>query len=211
MSTNSEKKKAVRNLVIVLGDQLDAEGAALEGFEAGRDGVWMAEVTEESTHVWSTKPRIAVFLAAMRHFRDELRGRGWRVEYGELEDAGNTGTLAGELERAVKRLKPAKLIVTQPGEWRVRAALEAVAQRLGVEVEERADWHFLCSLEEFRQHAAGRKQLRMEFFLSGDAEALRRVDGLKWRAGGRAVEFRSGQSRKFSEGRAGGLEGAGDV
>jgi deoxyribodipyrimidine photolyase-related protein len=148
----------------VLGDQLDAEGAALEGFDPARDAVWMAEVAEESTHVWSSKPRIAVFLAAMRHFRDELRGRGWRVEYSEMGDADAAGGLPGALVRAVKRLKPERLIVTQPGEWRVRTGLEKAAAELGVAWEERADRHFLCSLEEFRAHAAGRKQLRMEFF-----------------------------------------------
>ena len=32
----------------------------------------MAEVREESTHVWSHKARIALFLSAMRHFRDDM-------------------------------------------------------------------------------------------------------------------------------------------
>ena len=59
---------------LVLGDQLDRRSAAFDGFDAAVDRVWMAEVAGESTHVWSTKPRIAVFLAAMRHFRDRLRG-----------------------------------------------------------------------------------------------------------------------------------------
>ena len=53
-------------LVIVLGDQLDRGGAAFDGFDRRRDRVWMAEVAEESTHVWSHKARITVFLAAMR-------------------------------------------------------------------------------------------------------------------------------------------------
>lgn len=40
-------------LVLVLGDQLDRGGAAFDGFERGRDRVWMAEVAGESTQVWS--------------------------------------------------------------------------------------------------------------------------------------------------------------
>ena len=47
-----------RHLVIVLGDQLDRSSAAFDGFDAARDTVWMAEVAEESTHVWSHKARI---------------------------------------------------------------------------------------------------------------------------------------------------------
>jgi len=59
----------MRNLVIVLGDQLDAESAAFDGFDPARDAVWMAEARGESTCVWSHRARIALFLSAMRHFR----------------------------------------------------------------------------------------------------------------------------------------------
>ena len=63
-------------LILVLGDQLDAASAAFDGLDAKRDVVWMAEVKHESEKVWSTKARIAVFLAAMRHFREALKERG---------------------------------------------------------------------------------------------------------------------------------------
>ena len=58
----------LRSLIVVLGDQLDLDAAAFDGFDAAADTVWMAEVAEESTHVWSSKPRSVMFLAAMRHF-----------------------------------------------------------------------------------------------------------------------------------------------
>lgn len=156
--------KRIRHLVLVLGDQLDAAASAFDGFEAARDVVWMAEVAEESTHVWSGKPRTALFLAAMRHFRDALLARKIPVRYTALDDAANSQTLAGELRRAVALVRPQKLIVTEPGDWRVWRALETEGEALGVPLEVRRDRHFLCSIEEFRIHAAGRKQLRMEFF-----------------------------------------------
>jgi deoxyribodipyrimidine photolyase-like uncharacterized protein len=43
---------ATRHLVLVLGDQLDHNAAAFDGFDPAQDRVWMAEVKEESTHVW---------------------------------------------------------------------------------------------------------------------------------------------------------------
>lgn len=46
---------APRDLVVVLGDQLDIDAAAFDDFDPARDAVWMAEVAEESTHVWSSK------------------------------------------------------------------------------------------------------------------------------------------------------------
>lgn len=153
-----------RHLVLVLGDQLDRNSAAFDGFDATQDAVWMAEVTGECTHVWSHKARIAVFLSAMRHFRNELRKQKTTVHYRQLDDAGNHGGLAAELSETVKRLRPRKLLVVEPGEWRVRQSLTEAARALGVELEILPDRHFLCSCEEFRRHVEGRKQLRMEFF-----------------------------------------------
>ena len=153
-----------RHLVIVLGDQLDDDSAGFDGFDPELDAVWMAEVAEESTHVWSHKARIAVFLSAMRHFRDALRQRSVTVHYRQLDEAGNHGAFVGELTATFQRLSPQKLIVVEPGEWRVRESLQMTALALGVDLELRPDRHFLSSREEFAAHAKGRKQLRMEFF-----------------------------------------------
>lgn len=154
----------MRNLVLVLGDQLDPNSAALDGFDPASDAVWMAEVAEEAEYVWSHKARIAIFLSAMRHYRDWLRRRGYRVLYHALDDPENGGSFASELTRAVRQHQPQKLIVVEPGEWRVRQSLLRTAQQLGVPLEIRSDRHFLISLDDFRRHAAGRKQLRLEFF-----------------------------------------------
>ncbi|MFM8302363.1 MAG: cryptochrome/photolyase family protein, partial [Gemmatimonadota bacterium] len=73
--------RPLRHLVLVLGDQLDPNAAPFDDFDPALDAIWMAEVAEESTHVWSSKPRIALFLSAMRHFRDAQRALGRRVHY----------------------------------------------------------------------------------------------------------------------------------
>jgi deoxyribodipyrimidine photolyase-related protein len=154
----------MRNLVLILGDQLDRRSAALDGFDPACDAVWMAEVAEEATHVWSHKARIAIFLSAMRHYRDWLRSKGYTVHYHALDDPANEGSFASELTRAVKQHQPQKLIVVEPGEWRVLQGLKQTAQQLGVPLEIRPDRHFLISIDDFNRHAAGRKQLRLEFF-----------------------------------------------
>lgn len=155
---------SVRHLVLVLGDQLNLDASALDGFDAGKDRLWMAEVAEEATHVWSHQARIALFLSAMRHFRQRAEQAGLPVEYRRLDDAENQGSLAHELAAAVRRLRPARLVVTEPGDWRVEQQLRGVADELGLPLEIRHDRHFLCSKGEFAAHARGRKQLRMEFF-----------------------------------------------
>ena len=154
----------LRNLIVVFGDQLDARAAAFDGFDNDRDAVWMAEAREESTHVWSTKQRIAVFLAAMRHFREELREKGRRVEYTQLDDRGETESLSERLAIDLRKLRPDKVVTTRPGEWRVLKALEAVCDEEGVELDLREDRHFFTTPEEFQEHAKGRKSIRMEYF-----------------------------------------------
>ncbi|MCK7498365.1 MAG: cryptochrome/photolyase family protein [Comamonadaceae bacterium] len=157
-------RKTTRHLVVVLGDQLDAASSALDGFEPATDSLWMAEVADESEHVWSSKPRTALFLSAMRHFAEDLRKRGWPLDYVHLDDEGNRGTLGAELEAAIARRRPTRLIVTQPGDWRVWRTLESVAARAGVPLEVRDDRHFYVTAAQFAGHASGRKQLRMEHF-----------------------------------------------
>ena len=157
-------KKALRHLVLILGDQLDEASSALSDFDRDTDAIWMAEVEEESTHVISSKQRSTVFLSAMRHFAAHMRDQGRRVHYSELDDPDNTGTLAGELKKAIQRQHPEKLVMTAPGEWRVLHELRRVAREHHVDLEIRDDAHFYCTVRDFARHAKGRKQLRLEFF-----------------------------------------------
>jgi len=156
--------KPLRHLVLILGDQLDAEASALQGFDPQQDALWMAEVAEESTHVWSSKQRTTVFLSAMRHFAQQLRERGWPLHYTVLDEPANTGTLAGELQRTLQQVQPRALVLTAPGDWRVLQALRAVAQAQGLALDIRDDTHFFSTVRDFARHAQGRKQLRLEYF-----------------------------------------------
>ncbi|REK24680.1 MAG: cryptochrome/photolyase family protein [Planctomycetota bacterium] len=164
----------MRNLVLVLGDQLNANSAAFDDFDKKSDAVWMAEVAEESTHVWSHKARIALFLSAMRHFRDALRKRNIVVHYRQLDDRGNRKTLAAALQAAVRNHAPQRLIVVQPGEWRVLEQLRETARAVEVPLEVRDDRHFFSTPAQFAEHASGRKQLRLEYYY----RELRRQTGV---------------------------------
>jgi deoxyribodipyrimidine photolyase-related protein len=154
----------LRALIVVLGDQLDLDAAAFDGFDAGLDAVWMAEVAEESTHVWSSKPRTVMFLAGMRHFALSLRAAGRPLHYTRLDASVGGGSLGGQLQADIERLRPARLVMTTPGDWRVLRAIKAVAEANGLPLEIREDRHFFVSVREFAAHAAGRKSLRMEYF-----------------------------------------------
>ena len=154
----------MRSLVIVLGDQLDLDASGFDGFDAAVDAVWMAEVAQESTHVWSSKPRTAVFLSAMRHFALALQAAGRALHYTHLDAPGNHGTLGVQLQADIERLRPARLVMTAPGDWRVLQVIKSVAQANGLPLDIREDRHFFVSVREFAAHAKGRKSLRMEYF-----------------------------------------------
>jgi deoxyribodipyrimidine photolyase-related protein len=154
----------LRSLVVVLGDQLDLDAAAFDGFDTGLDAVWMAEVAEEATHVWSSKPRTVMFLAAMRHFALALQVQGRPLHYTRLDAPGNAGSLAAQLRADILRLKPARLVMTAPGDWRVLQAIKAVAKANDLPLDIHEDRHFFSSIADFAAHAKGRKSLRMEYF-----------------------------------------------
>jgi deoxyribodipyrimidine photolyase-related protein len=155
---------ALRSLVLVLGDQLDLAASAFDDFDPLQDQVWMAEVVQESTHVWSSQPRTALFLAAMRHFEQALREAGRPVHYTRLDAPDNHGTLADQLQADIERLQPSHLVMTAPGDWRVLQAIKQVAHAAGLPLDIRDDRHFYGTVRDFAAWAQGRKGLRMEYF-----------------------------------------------
>ena len=157
-------------LVLVLGDQLTAEVAALRNADKARDVVVMAEVAAETGYVPHHPQKIALVLAAMRRFAAGLQADGWRVAYTRLDDACNSGSIAGELLRRAAEFGAADVIATRPGEWRLILALEAVPLRVAL----LADDRFVCSQSAFAVWAGGRKALRMEYFY----REMRRQTGL---------------------------------
>jgi deoxyribodipyrimidine photolyase-related protein len=152
-----------RHLVVVLGDQLDIHASALDDFDPAQDRVWMAEVAEESTHVWSHQARTALFLSAMRHHALALRERGLAVHYRKLEEHP-PGGLAEALQADIGVFKPRAVVITEPGDWRVRESLRNALSAAGLPLIERPDRHFLVSSEEFSGWARGRREFRLEHF-----------------------------------------------
>lgn len=161
-------------LVPVLGDQLSRAISSLADRTPDDTVVLMMEVREEATYVRHHQQKIALFLAAMRHFAADLRAAGWVVDYVTLDDPANTGGFTGEVARAVERHGARGVQVTEPGEWRVRQAIEAWRTALPVRVRILPDTRFVCPLPDFYQWAAGRRELRMEWFY----REMRRQTGL---------------------------------
>ncbi|WP_284263780.1 cryptochrome/photolyase family protein [Roseicyclus amphidinii] len=160
----------VSRLVLILGDQLSEEIAALREADRATDTVVMAEVMDEASYVPHHPRKIAFLFAAMRKFAAHLEGQGWRVRYTRLDDPDNAGSIPGELLRRAEETGATEVLAIEPGEFRLIAALEDCP----IPVHLFPDDRFLCSHAEFDQWAEGRKELRMEWFY----REMRRKTGL---------------------------------
>ena len=163
------------SLILILGDQLSPNLSALVAADKSRDVVVMAEVMAEATYAPHHPKKIALVLAAMRKFAQRLRADGWRVAYTRLDDPNNAGTIVGELLRRAQEEGATKVIATEPGEWRLIAAL----QESPIPIEILNDDRFIATHSEFETWAEGRKELRMEWFYRD----MRRKTGLMMEGG----------------------------
>jgi len=165
---------AVRNLILMLGDQLTPSLSSLAACDPAHDRVLMAELHDEAIYVRHHKKKIAFLFSAMRHFADELRALGWTVDYVPLDAPHNRGNFTDQIASAIAELRPERIVVTEAGEWRVAEMFKGWSARFAMPVEILPDDRFLCTPSAFQQWAAGRKLLRMEYFYRD----MRRKTGL---------------------------------
>ncbi|WP_404296146.1 cryptochrome/photolyase family protein [Halomonas sp.] len=173
-----------RPLVLVLGDQLTLDLASLRDLPDDAV-VALCEVASEGTYVPHHPQKIAMILAAMRHFAEDLRERGFRVHYSALDDTDNAQALIPEAERLAALYGCDEICTVRPGEWRLWHDMQA---RSSAALPWRLleDDRFFTTPDDFAAWAQGRKSLRLEYFyrerrrgtgllMEGDAPA-----GGKW-------------------------------
>ncbi|GLK50773.1 cryptochrome/photolyase family protein [Maricaulis virginensis] len=154
----------MKDLVLVLGDQLSPGLPGLRQLQPGDADILMAEVTAETEYVWHHRKKIAFIFSAMRHFAGELRAAGRHVIYRAFDETPPCPELASAVADALAAGNYKRLILTEPGEWRLRAEMESWEERFGLPVIILEDDRFICSHDDFNRWADGRKQLRMEYF-----------------------------------------------
>ena len=152
-------------LRLILGDQLNTAISSLSGCNKKRDLVLICELLDEASYVRHHKKKIVFLFSAMRHFARELISAGYKVQYVHLDESNNSGSFRGELRRTLKSYPDLeKIIVTEPGEYRLMEEIKSWKKLFKCDVEIRQDDRFLCSIDEFSEWTQGRKSLRMEYF-----------------------------------------------
>ena len=164
-----------KTLRFILGDQLSPGISSLDGLDRDTDVVLMAEVGDEAGYVAHHKKKLVFVFAAMRHFAAELEDDGVAVDYRRLDGKTSFASLGDALKDAIETHRPDSVVMTEPGEWRVRRMMEDWREELPVPLEIRSDTRFVASHDDFRGWAEdGRKTLRMEYFY----REMRRKTGL---------------------------------
>lgn len=163
----------MKTIVPIFADQLSVGLSALGEADPAETTIVMMEVAQEAEQVAHHRKKLVFLFSAMRHFAESLAQEGWNVRYVKLDDADNTGSFDSEMKRAVKALSPDRVLVTEPGEYRVEWIVKGWGETFGIPVRILDDTRFFSSREEFAQWAKGRKQLRMEYFY----RAMRRKTG----------------------------------
>ncbi|MEO1014535.1 MAG: cryptochrome/photolyase family protein [Pseudomonadota bacterium] len=161
-------------LILVLGDQLSHGLASIAAGDPARDVIVMGEVMAEATYVRHHRKKLVFIFSAMRHFAEELRAGGWRVDYTQLDAAQGRRSFTELVRDAVTRHRAKRVCVVEPGEHRVAEEFNTWPEALGVDLEILEDDRFLCSRSEFTHWADERKSLRMEYFYRD----MRRKTGL---------------------------------
>ena len=154
----------MRTLRFILGDQLSHSISCLDGCNQSEDIILICEVWDEATYVKHHKKKITFLFSAMRHFAQTLRQSGFTVDYITLDTPDNTGSLRGEIGRALARHDVKQIVVTHPGEYRVLMDMVQWEADFGIPLEIRPDHRFLCDSETFADWVKDRKLLRMEYF-----------------------------------------------
>lgn len=164
MKRQPSKNISNRVLRLVLWDQLSHDISSLKECNIVNDLILIAELWDDATYVKHHKKKIAFLFSVMRHFAKQLQENGYKIIYITLDDQHNTGSLKGEVKRALEQHEITKIVVTHPGEYRILKDIQSWENDFNIPVEIKTDDRFLCSPERFAVWAKNRKQMRMEYF-----------------------------------------------
>ncbi|HKJ67242.1 MAG TPA: cryptochrome/photolyase family protein, partial [bacterium] len=154
------KKQTLR---LVLGDQLNPEHSWFQ--DGRRDALYvMMEIMPEANYVRHHVQKIVAFFAAMRSFASQLRERGYRVMYFELDAPDNRQSFIENLQQVVQSEGAGYLEYQEPDEYRVDQELQQLENQLSVPVRRISSEHFLTERDTVRQFFGEKKSLRMESF-----------------------------------------------
>ena len=154
----------MRNLCVILADQLNQEISSLNDFDKDLDEVLICEFKENFSDINHHKKKIVYQLSTMRHFGGELDAQGFKINYLKLDNPDNQNSYTSEILKLTQKKDIDRIIVTEPSTHAEMKSIQNWQKIIRRRVEIRKNDLFICDTDEFNSWAEGRKELRLEFF-----------------------------------------------
>ena len=154
----------MRNLCVILADQLNQEISSLNDFDKDIDEVLICELKKNFIDINHHKKKIVYQISSMRHFGKELDAQGFKTNYLKLDDPKNQNSYSSEISKLVQEKDIDRVIVTESSTHSEMKSIKGWQKIIGRKVEIRKNNLFICDTDEFESWARGRKELRLEFF-----------------------------------------------
>ena len=103
--------------------------------------------------------KLVLVYSAIRHYAEELRGKGWSVDYYRLEDGF---TFEKAAQHHLEKFLPDRFQLAEPNSFFEQEAIARLGRKLRVEIEFLPTTQFLLAREDFRAWAGNSQRLLME-------------------------------------------------
>jgi deoxyribodipyrimidine photolyase-related protein len=153
----------MRNLILILGDQLNHQHSWFQQFDPNVGYVLM-EIRSETDYVTHHIQKVCAFFAAMRAFAQHLKDLGHTVYYIKLDQANNSHSFKGNIQLLVKEFGYTQIAYQEPDEFRLDQELAKLGSELGIPTEMVGTEHYYTSRQELAQFFKGKKTFLLESF-----------------------------------------------
>ena len=154
----------MRNLCVILADQLNQEITSLNDFDKDLDEILICELKKNFTDINHHKKKIVYQISCMRHFGIEMDRLGFKINYLKLDNPDNENSYTSEIMKLINDKGIDKVIVAEPSTYDEMESIKNWQNTIGIDVEIRKNDLFFCDIDEFKAWAEERKELRLEFF-----------------------------------------------
>lgn len=150
-------------LRLILGDQLNIHHSWFTTVDNNTVYV-LIELKQEQEYVKHHVQKIIAFFSAMRNFTEELRSKGHRVIYYDINHAANKGDLKSIITNLVKEHSVTEFEYQLPDEYRLDEQLINICNSLSIKTSVADTEHFITKRYDLKTFFAGKKTRIMESF-----------------------------------------------
>lgn len=149
----------MKRTIWIFGDQLCRNHPGLRAGSRSDDWVLMIETRELGQPTRFHQQKLVLAFSAMRHFADELRADGWRVEYRPLEDSVDE---TRALREHIERFHPDEIVAMELNNFHDSRRISQLCEDAGIRLNVLPSIQFLVSRDDFAHWASSKDRLLME-------------------------------------------------